>query len=386
MEEEEKETHSQYAQHSSVAVAAQAFEEHKPKTLNEDPFNVRAEELAVEECQRGFIVEKRLNETDMLVESCGCVIPGTPDGGFQDSTGALNLVQVVRVPLLPEMDVDTVGDVLYSTVLAKIVKSQQWMKATSVLPRDFIIFCWLPPVGAYQTCLEQSDALLWVESLLWNVRSGGWPFTLRIMVPLDPGGIFPNNFGLCSWKHSQTKLQYYLNDISYTMSAEDFLDDGFEDEEPMEWFLFGEDFDEVVEDAECELESSSPFGCLKEFALLIEQALENFEHVEESTRMAPNASLVHRFEAFADAVFTGSSSNDHPSLKASISTRIRERDAPPAFLALSPCLPWWDVKGLQRGSCGLRGYFAEGFCMDPPKSIESFISTKTNAVGLLFLF
>jgi hypothetical protein len=259
---------------------------YKPKTLNEDPFNVRAEELAVEQCQKGFNVEQQLNETDMLVTSCGCLIPGTPDGGFVDSNGDLTLVQVVRVPLLPDMDADTVGDVLYSTVLAKVVKSQQWMKATRTLPREFIIFCWLPPVGAYQTCLEQSDALLWTEALMWNVREGGWPFTLKVVdsVPFDPGSIFPMNFGLNADKHTQAKLDYF-HDICFTMDAEEFVDAG-DDDEPMEWYLFADavesDSEEEAIDASTSVDADheAMFDVNVLLALIV-HFLEKAEHVQQ---------------------------------------------------------------------------------------------------------
>ncbi|CAE7817460.1 unnamed protein product [Symbiodinium sp. CCMP2592] len=100
----------------------------KPKSLNEDPFNVFAEEQAVEACKVGFEVATELLETDLVFTSCGSLVKGTPDGGFVDTDGLLRLVQVVRVPLLPDMDEDEVADVLFDTVLAKVVKSQTWMK------------------------------------------------------------------------------------------------------------------------------------------------------------------------------------------------------------------------------------------------------------------
>ena len=88
-----------------------------------------------------------------------------------------------------DMDEDEVADVLYEpctatpfgsmskdTVLAKVVKSQVWMplgaldmafrcllrprKETMTLPHEFIIFCWVPPVGAYK-CLQDPEAMLW---------------------------------------------------------------------------------------------------------------------------------------------------------------------------------------------------------------------------------
>jgi len=150
----------------------------------------------------------------------------------------LTLVQVVRVPLLPDMVDDEVADVLYNTVLAKIVKSRAWMKQTGTLPHDFIIFCWLPPVGAYEACLEQTEVLLWTEALVWNVRSGGWPFSLVIDVPTDPGSVFPSRFGRTAAQNKKN----YLQALSFVLNVEDFADDGRED--AMQWYLFEEDVED----------------------------------------------------------------------------------------------------------------------------------------------
>jgi len=218
------------AQNSSLSSAGR-------QTLNADPFNVLAEELAMEHCKQGYDIapEDCLCETDMVITSCGSLIPGTPDGGFYDAQGLLMLVQVVRVPLLPAMGVEEVADILYNTVLVKIVKSQEWMRQTGKLPHEFIIFCWLPPVGAYQACLEQSDALLWTEALVW-------PFTLRVEVPPEPGGIFPACFGMSNYgkKTSFGEVHYFLNPSDFT----------HDDDDETEWNLFDLDFnDELMEDA-----------------------------------------------------------------------------------------------------------------------------------------
>lgn len=58
--------------------------------------------------------------------------------------GALTCVQVVRVPLVAEMRLEEAEEALLQTVLTKVVKSQAWLSATSVMPTDFVIFCWLP--------------------------------------------------------------------------------------------------------------------------------------------------------------------------------------------------------------------------------------------------
>jgi len=212
------------------------------QTLNEDPSNVLAEQLAMDHCTRGFHVVQEMSETELVTTSCGHMIPGTPDGGFTDSNGLLRLVQVVRVPLLPGMDADEVAQTLYDTVLVKIVKSQAWMKQTGILPHDFIIFCWLPPVGSYEVCLEQSDELLWTESLMSNVRNGGWPFSLRVEVPIDPGGMFPTCFGQVN---RERNFQSYLDGLCYFLSPADF--ESSDDDEAMQWYLFDENFDETTD-------------------------------------------------------------------------------------------------------------------------------------------
>lgn len=217
----------------------------RPATLNEDPFNVRAEECALKDCQNGIDVQKELTETEMVVTSCGSLIQGTPDGGFIDSDGLLRLVQVVRVPLLEDMNADSVGDVLYDTVLAKIVKSQTWMRETRTLPHEFIIFCWLPPRGAYRECFRQSDSLLWTEALVWNVQNGGWPFSLRVKTPEHADLIFPVNFGL---RNEHRTAKNYFKDLYHFLNPNDFqeFDD---DEELLEWYLFDEEFQDQEETA-----------------------------------------------------------------------------------------------------------------------------------------
>lgn len=217
----------------------------QPKTLNEDPYNVRAEELALWDCEQGFVVDKELNEVDLVATSCGSVIPGTPDGGFIDANGLLHLVQVVRVPLMEGMDADAVGDALYDTVLTKVVKSQTWMRATRTLPHEFIIFCWLPPRGAYRECLQQSDSLLWAEALITNVRSGGWPFTLRVKAPEQADLLFPACFGLGSERRTMKKD---FHDLHYFLNAEEFQE--LEDDEAFtDWNLFDEELEAQSDNA-----------------------------------------------------------------------------------------------------------------------------------------
>ncbi|CAJ1350445.1 unnamed protein product [Effrenium voratum] len=139
------------------------------------------------------------------------------------------------------MDEDEAADCLYNTVLAKIVKSQVWMKETGTLPHDFVIFCWLPPVGAYRACLENTDALLWTEALLWNVRAGGWPFSLVVRVPEQPGRVFPRNFGFRNYRKEQHNP---AAELSYFLNPTDFEDD--DDEMLFGWDVFVEEEDATV--------------------------------------------------------------------------------------------------------------------------------------------
>jgi len=316
------------------------------KTLNEDPTNVLAEELAMEVCKQGFDVAQELMETEMVTTSCGSLVKGTPDGGFRDSDGLLRLVQVVRVPLLPEMDADDVAEVLHGTVLGKIVKSQAWMRETRTLPYDFTIFCWLPPVGAYRVCLAQSEALLWTEALIWNMRAGGWPFSLKLKVPTDPGCIFPPNFGLRKENHGNTT---YLNDLCYFLNPIDFEDD----DEPMEWYLFDEDFDDEIQVESTTADAASDLHALIACAIkMIEERVALYE--EEADRHALAALFVieegdcggeaHRIASqllFAgalrsDAACPGEHGPRKPPLKIPIDAKRR-------LVVVVEGLPWWDL-------------------------------------------
>ena len=54
-------------------------------------------------------------------------------------------LQIVGLlPLFPELSSDGMHETLMHTVLTKVVKSQQWLRATHIVPQDFIIFAWLP--------------------------------------------------------------------------------------------------------------------------------------------------------------------------------------------------------------------------------------------------
>merc|ERR1711966_483436 len=80
----------------------------------------------------------------------------------------------------------------------------------------------LPPTGAYQGCLQKSDVLLWTEALMWNVRDGGWPFSLRVQVPADPESIFPHMFGK---NYESQHKKNFLGGLSYFLNISDFEED-----------------------------------------------------------------------------------------------------------------------------------------------------------------
>merc|ERR1712032_767123 len=136
-------------------------------------------ELAMLECMRGVDVRREWTEAQLVSTFGGTMFPGTPDGMFEDWEGNLTCVQVVRVPLRPDMSAEEEEETIYNTVLTKLIKSQQWMRATRTLPRDFVIFCWC------QTWSQQAGnrASERTQELMERVRSDGWPFILKLMVP-----------------------------------------------------------------------------------------------------------------------------------------------------------------------------------------------------------
>merc|ERR1712054_757604 len=106
---------------------------------------------------------------------------------FEDWNGSLTCVQVVRVPLVSESCLNDMQETLVLTMLTKIVKSQQWLKASHFEPSDFIIFCWLPfsipaKIGNH------------AEDVMHQVRELDPRFSLRLRVPADSDSLFPAMF------------------------------------------------------------------------------------------------------------------------------------------------------------------------------------------------
>jgi len=237
----------------------QGEERHAPCTLeslNEDPYNLRAEQLALEECAAGAEVRRTWSEREMVRVWDGGIVPGTPDGMFETWDGALTCVQVVRVPLVPESDIDSMQETLVQTLLKKVVKSQQWLCASQVVPHDFILFCWLPfPVP--ETVSEHG------HSLIQRVRVLDPRFSLRLHVPPDARDLFPPLFA----RFLKEKRSLSESDVSSytgpTVDAEeedmaidwDFTWDGDQD-----WASAPEDLQELGEGEETEIDDEAMFA------------------------------------------------------------------------------------------------------------------------------
>ena len=157
------------------------------KSLNADPYNLRAEELALDDCTLSAEVRRMWTEREMVRSFDGRHFPGTPDGMFETWDGALTCVQVVRVPLLSELGLSALKETLAQTVLTKVVKSQQWLAASHVVPHDFVIFCWLP-------FAVPEDVSEHAEGLMRRVQTLDPRFSLRLRVPAQAGSLFPAMF------------------------------------------------------------------------------------------------------------------------------------------------------------------------------------------------
>jgi len=198
-----------------------AWEGPRPATdsLNSDPYNTRAEELAVADCSQGLEIRRVWSEKELVFSFGGGLVPGTPDGMFETWDGALTCVQVVRVPLVHGLEVEEAQDTLAQTVLTKVVKSQRWLRATHVQPDVFIIFCWLPFEVPLGVCAH-------TEALMERVQQLDPRFALRLRVPAMPGSLFPARFA-CN--HDARKAVVHAvseSDVTaYGSDAEDTDDD-----------------------------------------------------------------------------------------------------------------------------------------------------------------
>jgi len=139
------------------------------------------------ECTQGVEVRRMWSELEMVRSFGGCMIPGTPDGMFEDWDGALTCVQVVRVPLVAGLSPECMQEVLAQTILTKVVKSQQWLRVCQATPCDFVIFCWLP----FEIPDDVGES---AEVLMQRVRELDPRFSLRLRVPAQAGALFPALF------------------------------------------------------------------------------------------------------------------------------------------------------------------------------------------------
>jgi len=194
-------------------------------TLNEDPFNVYAEEQALLECTAGVEVRRVWSELEMVRSFGGQVIPGTPDGMFERWDGSLTCVQVVRVPIVAGMAPGEVQRALTDTILTKVVKSQHWLRCSHVSPQEFIIFCWLPHKIA-------EDATECGRALMRWVQGRDARFSLRLRLPSDTSALFP---ALFAHNHESAERRgVSISDVS-TFTASRDSEEEEEDGDGPEW-------------------------------------------------------------------------------------------------------------------------------------------------------
>lgn len=220
-------------------------------SLNPDPYNLRAEELAIKDCCLGVDVRRFWSEAELVRSFNGGIIPGTPDGMFESWEGVLTCVQVMRVPLVPKVDADGMYETLAQTIITKVVKSQHWLQATTVVPGDFIIFCWLP--------FAVPDAVaVRAHALMQEIHTVDPRFSLRLRVPAEPCSLFPARFA-CNHDIRVQRQKGHLWAEVTTYCGGDEVSDG---EDDMVWGdLWSWDEDELEkEGAEAEEEKRSARG------------------------------------------------------------------------------------------------------------------------------
>lgn len=212
------------------------------QSLNSDPFNLRAEEMAMADCCLGLEIRRTWSEQELVRSFGGRMPPGTPDGMFETWDGTLTCVQVVRVPLVSGADDASLQHTLTQTILSKIVKSQTWLRFSSVSPHEFIIFCWLP-------FAVEDSVRSHVETLISRVRLLDHRFSARLRLPAEPGTIFPALFA-CNYDFLSARSRSLSeSDISTFVDCEG--GDGDEDE-ICQWDITW-DWAEMAEMAETEL-------------------------------------------------------------------------------------------------------------------------------------
>mmetsp|Transcript_67401 Transcript_67401/g.82601 ORF Transcript_67401/g.82601 Transcript_67401/m.82601 type:complete len:269 (-) Transcript_67401:83-889(-) len=179
--------------------------------------------MAMEDCCLGLEIRRTWSEQELVRSFGGQMPPGTPDGMFETWDGTLTCVQVVRVPLVRGADDASLQHTLTQTILCKIVKSQTWLRYSSVSPHEFIIFCWLP--------FAMADSVrTHVETLMSRVRLLDHRFSARLRLPAEPGSIFPALFA-CNYDLSTRSRSLSESDVSTFVDCEGCADE----EETCDW-------------------------------------------------------------------------------------------------------------------------------------------------------
>merc|ERR1740139_1438888 len=163
------------------------------------------------------------------------MLPGTPDGMFETWDGALTCVQVVRVPLLAGMSQQCMQEAIAQTMLTKVVKSQQWLRACRVLSCDFVIFCWLP-------FFIPDEVEVDAEALMEGVRKLDERFSLRLRVPAEAGALFPARFATSTRERDRKSLESDVCAFTSTCGVSE------DDEEELPWDITWA-WDESMDDA-----------------------------------------------------------------------------------------------------------------------------------------
>jgi len=274
-------------------------------SLNNDEHNLRAEEWAMELCMIDHYVDKRWSEQECLFNFGGTMMPGTPDGMFEDDLGCLVCVQVVRVPVLPSTSLNEMVSRIHDTVLTKVVKSKTWMKSTRILPDEFIIFCWLFPG------LQAKDlavALRKPRAMMKRLRKRGMPFSLKFAVAGDAcpvpvagmpfnlkfGALFPIGFALNGCFRKVAPIEdaelyaFSLADFESDDAAEEWDVFAFEFDEEEHLLIAGED--DTIDDNHVEAEAAD--------AELIEQDLndQNIRYAAEAAALCAAIAVALHFQ------------------------------------------------------------------------------------------
>lgn len=168
------------------------------ESLNADPFNVCAEEQALVACIRDRPVRRVWSERELVRTFGGAMTAGTPDGMFELWDSTLTCVQVVRAPWRRCMGRLQLAQTLEYCVLAKVVKSQAWLRASASAPHTFVVFVWLP--------FDAPDCVGPAHDLMDRVRQLDARFRLELAVPEAPQDLFPPLFATtCSLRKASSQ-------------------------------------------------------------------------------------------------------------------------------------------------------------------------------------